>query len=388
MIYSIPYVIITLIYGGMALYYAGLSDEEDGVRIRNLNIACIVLFMLFFGFRGFIGDDWMVYYKYFQNCTWDGITFNVLSLSDDYAYEPGFTIMALLCRTLFDSYEVFQILCSAINCALLYLFLQKYIRNIPLGFMIYICMGGFLMSINLMRNTIAILIMANAIDYIFARKPLQYYGACILALSFHFSSIFFVPLYFVGHKQFNKRLFIAIFFIGNLIYFSQTKLALSILTTIAGYANEKFAVWIENYTVDNYASAGLSIGYLERLLTGILILCYYDKLVEIRQENKFFITAYLIYFSFYFFIWEFDILASRLANLFSFFYWVLWIDILSCFSIVNNKRLFIVFLSVYSIMKVIGLSHFITYDYDNMLTGAKSYNERQYIHESYKYRDD
>lgn len=44
-------------------------------------------------------------------------------------------------------------------------------------------------------------------------------------------------------------------------------------------------------------------------------------------------------------------------------------------------------MAIYSVLKVAGLSHFITYDYDNFLFGHKSYNERMYIHSDYKYDD-
>ena len=55
---------------------------------------------------------------------------------------------------------------------------------------------------------------------------------------------------------------------------------------------------IESYTSGNLDEMKtLSIGYLERLFTGIMIFCYYDKLYELREENKVFIN--LFYFIFF-----------------------------------------------------------------------------------------
>ncbi|MCR5313859.1 MAG: EpsG family protein, partial [Bacteroidaceae bacterium] len=142
---------------------------------------------------------------------------------------------------------------------------------------------------------------------------------------------------------------------------------------------EFFQDKIEAYT-DVSGGFVISIGYLERLLTGILIICYYDKLKEIRPKNVMFINLSILYFILFFFFSEFEIMSRRLSNLFVVSYWVLWSDMIKCFTFENNKKLFVTFLSLYCIMRVIISTNGPIKEYENILFGAKSYQERLYIY--------
>ncbi len=80
---------------------------------------------------------------------------------------------------------------------------------------------------------------------------------------------------------------------------------------------------------------------------------------------------------------EFQVVSLRMAGLFIFSYWVLWGDLIKCFSIVNNRKLFMAFIGIYCSLKIIGSTNMITSEYDNILFGAKSYEERLYLHNRY-----
>ena len=139
--------------------------------------------------------------------------------------------------------------------------------------------------------------------------------------------------------------------------------------------------------VDSYTDSAefqlLTIGYLERLFSGILIFCYYDKLLSIRNENKIFINSFIAFIFMSFILSEFQVVSLRMAGLFIFSYWVLWGDLIKCFSIVNNRKLFMAFIGIYCSLKIIGSTNMITSEYDNILFGAKSYEERLYLHNRY-----
>ena len=77
---------------------------------------------------------------------------------------------------------------------------------------------------------------------------------------------------------------------------------------------------------------------------------------------------------------EFAVIGGRLANLFTFCYWILWIDLLKCIALPNNRRLYVGYLVVYCLLKVFGTAVDETFYYDNLLTGSKSYEERIYIY--------
>ena len=240
-------------------------------------------------------------------------------------------------------------------------------------------MGGFGMETNLMRNAIAILLFVNALEFIEQRRALPYFSICFLALTFHLSSVFYFPLYFFFHKPCKKWIFITIFIIGNFILLAHIKLFTPILGAITGTGGK--AENVMNAYSDTYGDLGfkISIGYLERLLTGILIICYYDKLIKVRKENIIFVNAFLAYISMTFFLSEMTVVSERMSGLFIFAYWILWPDLLMCMNIKNNRKLFMSFVFIYCIMKMIGMTKEKILEYDNLLFGGKSYNERLYI---------
>lgn len=137
---------------------------------------------------------------------------------------------------------------------------------------------------------------------------------------------------------------------------------------------------VRAYTEIYDKSTKISIGYLERLLTGSLIFCYYNKLIEVRKENIVFINAAIAYFMCFFLLSEFEILSKRLCALFAFGYWMLWMDLLKCFNIENNKKLFAVFISLYCILKIGSSTMLPDFKYENLLFGIQSYQERLYYH--------
>ena len=378
--YSIPYVILLLFYAVLALLW---DTSMDKLR-TNITIYCVMAYMLFFGLRGFVFDDWVNYYPAFEKCSLDSIV-NIMHTVDDNFFEPGFMILMILCKFICPYFQFFVFVCCAINCVLLLNFFRKYVDNIPLAFVFFICMGGIVIQTNLMRNSLALLVFVNALVLIEKRRFLPYLFVCLICVSFHLSSLLFVPLYFFYNKHISKWIYLALIIVGNITFLLDLNFMTNILISFAGRFGEEYELLVERYTEGVLAekSVTLSIGYMERLFTSFLIFCYYDKLVEIRKANVMFINAFICYFLMFFLFSEFAELSERLSMLFIFCYWILWGDIVKCFSIDNNKKLYIVYLSVYCLLKVVGSTKLITQKYDNILFNSESYEERLYIHDKY-----
>lgn len=379
--YSIPYIAIIIIFGLLSLFWI---DTDSKNNKQAYSLACIAIFIFFFGFRGFICDDWINYYPAFQNCSFDKVSFNLLEYNIEWGFEPGFTLLMAICKALTNNYHFLVFICTLMNVSLLLFFFKKRLDNIPLSFVIFLTFGGYVMSTNLMRNSIAILIFVNALTYLEQRKLLPYIGLCILAATFHVSALLYLPLYFIINYRYNKYVYLGLFIIANAIFLLHLPVITIILTHILGDVGGLVQMKIESYTSGNLDEMKtLSIGYLERLFTGIMIFCYYDKLYELREENKVFINLFLLYILASFMLSEFSEISLRVSNLFICAYWIIWIDMMECFSIKNNRRLYICFISLYCVIKMIGNTNLITSLYDNVLFGAKSFEERLYIHNRY-----
>ncbi len=377
MTYSVPYVILILIYGLLADYYRRTDDAGKS----NINMACVAIFFLFFGFRGFVGQDWSNYYPVFDQISSANIGDFFYSF-DETAFEPGFVLLMLCCKSIFDSYHFMIFIVVSINAYLLFRFIFNNLSNPPLALIVFLCMGGLIMELNLLRNSISILIFLNTLDYIRERKPLPFFLWNLLGMTFHVSSILYLPLYFFFHKRCPKWLFLSLLIAGNIVFLSGIKFVTPILIAVASSLGEVYVDLVEAYTEGKYADIQLtlSIGYIERVLSGILIYCYYDKLIELRKDNIMYINAFLIFYIMFFLFAEFAVIGGRLANLFTFCYWVLWLDLLKCISLPNNKKLYVGYLVIYCLLKIMGTATDETFYYDNLLTGSKSYEERLYIY--------
>lgn len=115
MAYSIPYIILVLVFGVMA-YIHHVADEDDTLRGRMV-IASVVVFVLFFGFRGFILSDWIIYYPYFFDAEWRDVF--SLDIVKGEGFEPGFVVLTMLCKTLFEDYHFYVFVLTVINTVLL-----------------------------------------------------------------------------------------------------------------------------------------------------------------------------------------------------------------------------------------------------------------------------
>ena len=361
----------------MAFIYR-YSSEQGKTRIK---IASILVFILFFGFRGLVGDDWLIYYPTFKTMYSDNIGNIVTSivLSD---LEPGYGLLQAICKLIYPDYHFFIFVCCVLQCVLLYNFLRKRVDNIPLAFMVFVSMSGYGLEINLLRNSISLFICLNALDYLIERKPLQYFGLCLLAMTLHVSAVIFIPLYFFLHKKLPRWAYITIIIFSTLFLLAQINFIGPILLRIASVLGDFYVELVRNYIEGEVAAIQgvLSVGFLERLFTGFLIICYYDKLVTLNKSNTMFINAFLLYFISFALFREFEVASRRVALMFVFSYWVLWCNLLKCFFCKGNQILYVLFLLCYGVLKIHSMTNEPKMAYDNILFNAKSYEERYTIY--------
>lgn len=374
MIYAIPYILYILFLGFLAILYHQRSDDEK--FCRNIVTYCALSFIFFFGFRGFINTDWMVYYLEFEKASWDSFALYELGKSR----EPGFLLFVMLNKSIVPSYHFFIFTQTLLHTYLLFRFFRKYSDNVALSLLISLVFEGFTINANLIRNSTCIYIFLNAIPYIYERKPLQYYALCLLAISFHFSGFAYLPLYFFLHRKLNRWVYLSIFTVCILIFILHIPIFLKLIQA-SGIGGDFVEMKVEGYT-SLYGSRGIGLGFFERLITGILVFCYYRKIREMRPENTIFINSLVLYYISVYFFSEFAEISKRIFTLFIFSYWILWCDIIRCFYYERNRYLFCTFVGLYCLIKTATNLNAPIHEYDNLLLGGiKSFQERKYIFE-------
>lgn len=369
---ALPYIVLFI-----SLFICGLyQDHVKDVKYKTyFSAVAVAIFFIFFGFRGFVAGDWTIYYEFFKRCSFDDVINYSLKEGD---FEPGFTLLCVICKSIYNDYFFFQFIVALIDTILLVRFLGRTVDNLPYALILYVTFNGFIISTDLLRNSIAIMIFLNSIEYIKNRKIIPYMLLCTLALTFHTSSLFFYPLYFFFNKRCNKWIYLILFIVSNLIFLLHISIIPSILGVFGtgGDLQNK----VKAYTELLNDSKTLSIGYLERLFTGILLFCYYDELKELRKDNAMYFNGIVTYLLLSFLLSELQVLSDRITYLFSFGYWVTWLDLSKCFKYDNNRRLFKVFMIIYCMLRMSTTTASSTdFKYENILFEHGSYQEKLYI---------
>lgn len=371
MVYAVPYLILLTFYGVCAFFYENCDDSQ---RRKQIVIVSFLVFFVFFAFRGYLYTDWTSYVFYLENVEWDNIV--SFDISDPDGKEPGFALLAMLCKTVYNDYFFLVFVCTTIDTLLLARFLRRRgIDNIPLFFMLFITFEGLGVMFNLLRNAISMLLFMNALEYIEKRKPVKYFSICLVALSLHMSSLLFFPMYFFLHRKMNKWVFIGVFFACFLFYVSKCSIVMTLVKILG--LDDSFGPKVEAYTEVYSSSRALSLSVtVEKMSLAMLVFLYYDEIIEKFKDRVIIINSLLVYYVLFYMLAEFNTLSYRFSMLFIFSYWILWGDVVKILYIANNRRIVSTLLFTYCFYITMLAINTPCQEYDNILFGAKGYQER------------
>ncbi|HOK35979.1 MAG TPA: EpsG family protein [Paludibacteraceae bacterium] len=380
--YSIPYILLICFFLLIATFQLGVQLDQK--TRRYLNYIVILTYILFFGFRGFIGWDWYNYYPFYKNIK---IGENLLQNQNNIS-DYGFIFFAALIKYLFKSYDSFILINTLINIILLNAIFNRYLdqKYHAFGYALFLAFNGLFLEVDLLRNVKALLIFLIAIQYIEERKPLPYFALIILAFLFHWSAIFYAPLYFFLHKPISLKAFLIILVIGNLIFIFQIEYLKPIIRAVSSLFPDTISTKINHYLdIKIYSRPyGFTLGFFERTIMSLFILLYYNKLVQI-QTNILFINSFLIYICLYLFCSEVSIILSRVAINFVYSYWILIPIILQKMD-KGSKPIFYLFYCLLIILKINIMTNNIFYNYQSsLLSNRNSYTEQlEIFNKNYK----
>lgn len=385
--YSIPYLCLVLYF--ILLFFLELQvKRQKTYLLKNMLIIRLLAgvgLLIFFGFRGFVGWDWTIYYPTFYN------TPEIFSLhSDSFAeskYEPAFIILMSFFKTISGNYHFFIFFNTLIDIVILLIFLKQFSKvSFSLSCLIFIVMGGIYLETDLLRNAKSIMLFLLSLRYLRDRQLLPYLMLNLLGCMFHFSSLIYFPLYFFLHKQISRKTIIMIFIIGILLYLLKIEYVKPLISKVSSLfgrrASEAAWKYLNN---DLYSiSYGITLGFIERMITCSLILLYYHRLISDNKNNILFINSFVLYFIFFFYFAEIKIIPIRVGGLFYYSYWILIPSLLSVIIKRNNKILFLFYIFIYSLVKIAGISDNILYKYRSVLFVRDNFEKRLEVFESSK----
>ena len=384
-IYSLPYILFLLyLILLMFLEFRCIKYNQNTGIIR---LATIAGFLFFFGLRGFVFTDWLIYKPLFEEMpTLFGGNLNIItdrfSTNIETGFrgtELGFIYFTVIFKTIIPNYIAWIFFNTLIDVLLLDIFFRHYSKYYVLSFIIFVTFGGLGLEFNLLRNVKAILLFLLSLKYLHSRQLIPYMLLNILGCVFHASSLIFLPLYFILHKEWPKSLLWIIFIVGNILFLFHIQYLKPLLTSAGDLIGGKIMIMIRTYFENELYNSqfGIGLGYIERIVTFCVILYFYELLKKQSNYNIIFINSFILYFIVYFFFTEIRVAVERLSLLFVFSYWILYPNILNLFTRLNNRIIVIFTLLVYCILKLtVGNSNVFS-KYDNLIFGIESFEVRQ-----------
>lgn len=172
-------------------------------------------------------------------------------------------------------------------------FVWKSFKNLSTDYFIsiFIFMFGcyFNLSLNIMRQFIAMAVFLFAIKYIVQKQPIRYFGTMIVGFLFHKTAAIFLPLYLLGKIKVKERVsLILVLVIG--IFSSQIRQLLVWITNMTGiyasYFDSRYDVSDQQWNLILFNLAILIVySYMHRFLIGKTPEYVYDRTI-ITPENE------------------------------------------------------------------------------------------------------
>ena len=371
MLAFIPYMEVFgfLLLGG-AVDVFGKNERKKHM----LFVFSIILLIGFLGLRGFIGWDWWAYYPSYNN------------LPNGFNYEIGYEIWSNIFYKIGLSYHHFTFINTVADILILAYVLKKYSKYPIFSMFLFLAVQGLSFEVDLLRNAKAVLLFIISIQFIKERKLIPFLILNILGMTFHMSSVIYLPMYFILNRNYSRKIVLPLIILGNIYYLFDTKLFIHILEYMSSILPAAVGGKITSYLSIIPQNYKLPIGtlYFERLVTFIMVFFFLHKEKNHREkENPYSLimeNSFYIFYLIFLFTSEFFIASTRIGILFIYANWFLWGDI------VENLRDTKIKAAVFLIAVLIGgnriYNHFdfngnkILYRYENIITDHKSYEEK------------
>lgn len=339
MTYIYILVFITLLV--LASYY----EHENGNSKAMIQYICLNFLILFFGLHSNVGDDYAVYQSFYHNPSFD----------EAIVYGPVFSALCYSFSYFNLPFQCLIFFISAITNILLVRFFMQLNYNLPFVVAIFFALGGIINEIDFIRNILGLAFFVNSITYIHTRDSKKFFLLNIIGFLCHYSSVLYIPLYWIGRKVIGIQNLIILFSIGLVL----SPLYIPYSHFLPHIEEWRSALYIEHAYkyLDQFQGIRIrfSFGTIERVTTAAFVCVFHKKLTQ-DVYGRTAIWAFVFYFLCYTCLSNYAVLATRLANLYIFSYWIL---VPLFIKNIPNKKIkicYISFLFVYMLFRLISIS--------------------------------
>jgi len=372
MIIAIPYLLLFVFY----LYWSFLFRNQyasiieiNPQKIYYTDIVVIIIYLIFYGLRGFIFTDCFQYYDLFTDL------YKTSSEVDyvNFTFEPGYIFCNMIIHTFTEDFFVFQFIWTLLDVVLLTKILK---RETPECFLLaFALLIPFFdgIQMNLFRNIKGILIAFYAFRYIYERNFKKYLFFIIIATSIHISSIIFFPLYFFVGKNLRK-LFVLLCATSIVLYFSNLDFFNELFFVIGLYTGEGKIDKVMNSYIESQNGGGFTLGFVFRLLMMLALLYKYETL---SKKNVIVLNVALLYLISCTAFNSILVMRDRFGQLFALAMPCILPYVFSSIEQLQRKRNFIIVVLLFLLGQVYVQHNNLAAQYENVLTGVSDRNNAQ-----------
>lgn len=398
--YSIPYISI---YSLVLFLFFSLSKNKKTIIIVKANkiydvfknLSLFYILVIFIGFRGYVFTDWRAYDQMYSSLPVikNGVR-EIIHYFNNNVYgkmwESGFILFAIICKSINHNYFFLQFISFLLDFFVLFSFFKRYLKQYYiLGFVFYLVFSGLTIEINLLRNSKSIMLFILSIKYINKQKIISYLLLNIFGMFFHTTSLLFIPLFFLQYIPINKKIILFLFLLGNSFYLIRITWITGILEIISKIPYFRLFSIISSYLGSEHftSSYGITISYLEKIITFLIVYINQTKILKIDKHYNFFVKIVYLYIITYLFCSELKIISDRILILFTFSYWIIYPVIYKSLS-KRNKYVFLFIFISYSVARFLH-NNSVLYYYNNVLFMKKTKDDlinsinTYYKHNSY-----
>jgi len=304
------YVILTLaVLTYSFICFNGLTKNVPPRALKTVFLSAVFLLLLTCSaMRLSVGYDYNMYYNGFYNMGRAG--FSTLVYKD---WEWGFNIFTKVVFFFTRDYRIYMAIASAICLAGPFCLIFRHSKKAWLSVLLYVNLYFYYATMNFMRQSIAISLVAFAYTFLINKKLWAYTMVVLVAALFHTTVLIMLPVYFIVNFKPSLKIPLLYAYLIFWVFISSNE-TLDILTEFMH----------SEYRFSKYLSMGLSAVHVVIpslvVLFGMFVVLKFIKPKNMLESDKLIvIQTNLMYFSY---MWLTVMLRHALFERFSYYTYI------------------------------------------------------------------
>lgn len=262
-------------------------------KLTNFDKFIFIILALISGFRFEVGTDFNAYVGYFD----------LVANGYSSPAEIGFDILANIVSTLGFNAQILFLVLSSLTMFFFFKGAQYYFSKgfiyKPIFYIIFLIFVYF-SSFNAVRQILAAAIIFYASKYIIEKNFIAFAFWVLLAMTFHFSSIVFLVVYFIINKNYSRVTLLSTIILSVILATNNVVSDIMLQITV-NYTFLDIGGYISNYLTSTYNERNVELGIVFFINTFLLLslIFFKRKYIKFKWQNMM-LNYYCLYISFLF----------------------------------------------------------------------------------------